>query len=447
MKTARELACDILLEVERGGMSHTLLRNTLDEHPELDVRDRHMVTRLVRGTLEHQMLLDVKLNGISKTPVNKMKPWIRCLMRMSAYQMLYLDSVPASAVCNEAVKLTEKRKFQGLKPFVNGVLRKLATERESAPACMGDRTSASVPACMGDRTSATCPASADPDALSLRYSIPRWLMDRFIADYGADTTVAFLESLSEPGRLWARMLTSNADRMTILESLASEGVQTVLREDLPEAVGLNGIESVEKLTAFRKGYLQIQDLSSIRAIHAAGIQPGEKILDVCAAPGGKSIAAADATGPAGSVLACDISREKTDLIRENVKRAEFSWISVLEQDALVFRDVFAEAFDLVIADLPCSGLGTIGHKPEIRYRVTPEAIRELADLQWRILQNVCRYVRPGGRLLFSTCSVSREENEENAEKLAALPDFEMLSCEQIFPGEGDGFFISLFRRK
>ena len=438
MDNARELACEILMEVlDQGGQSHQVLRKTLNRHPEMERRDRRFVTHLVQGTIEYQMLLDEKLNQVSKTPVTKMKPLIRELLRLSTYQLLFLDNIPASAVCNEAVKITERRKFQGLKSYVNGVLRNISRD-----------------------------LSLPEGGLPLRYSTPEWLVRRWQNQWGEIVTERILQANMERKPLTIRVHTSKASTEQVLESLSREDVAA---RPLLRALGgyaIRGFDQIQTQESFRKGWIQVQDISSMLAVLAAAPAPGSRVLDVCAAPGGKSMHLADLLAGSGSVTACDLTEEKADLIRENRDRCGFENLQVEVQDARSFRPEWEANMDLVLADLPCSGLGTISHKPEIKYRVTEEAIHSLAALQREILSVAWRYVKPGGKLLFSTCTIEPEENQRNYQWMLANFPLEPVSLAEVLPveyqtdtaGQGwvqllqgqhpcDGFFISAVRRR
>ncbi|MCD8330705.1 MAG: 16S rRNA (cytosine(967)-C(5))-methyltransferase RsmB [Lachnospiraceae bacterium] len=435
---ARETALRILLEVERGEKSHIVLQNTWMRHPEISEQDRRFILRLVQGTLEKRLQLDWRINQKSRVPVAKMKPVIRNLLRMSAFQLFYMDRVPASAVCNEAVKLTGRFHMQGLKGFVNGVLRAMARE-EAWP----------------------------EEPLCISSSVPEWILDRWRTEYGVEALTGLLRSLEEPHRLTVRRVTSRVSEPELLNSLEAEGASVSPAPFPGDAFQLRVPGKLEELTAYRRGWFQIQDLSSMLVGCLAGIRPGQRVLDVCAAPGGKSLHAADLLAGTGEVLACDLSEAKAARIRENIARSGLSNIQAVVQDATVFVSAWEGQMDVVLADLPCSGLGVMGRKPEIRYSVTPEQVKELAALQRQILANVWRYVRPGGTLLYSTCTVTREENAENRgwilEELPFRADEfgdslpEALQGErsvaegflQLLPGMQpcDGFYIARFRRK
>ena len=434
----RELALDILMEVlERGGLSHVVLNQALSKYQYLEKQDRAFVTRVTEGTLEYLIQIDYVIGQYSKTKIEKMKPLIRTLLRMSVYQILRMDRIPDSAVCDEAVKLAVKRRFQGLKGFVNGVLRAIARGKGEL---------------------------VFPDD-SVRYSMPGWLIDMWKKEYPETVVYEMLNAYLEKRRLCVRLKGTPRERQRTEECLQSQGAVVEKSEYSEEIRYLSGIDHLEALAAFRDGWIQVQDLSSSFVALAAAPRKGQYCVDVCAAPGGKSLHMADLLGDQGFVEARDISQNKIALIEDNIRRHGVSNIRTRVMDALEFDQESAEKADILLADLPCSGLGILGRKPDIKYRVSPESISELAELQRKILSVVWRYVKPQGTLVYSTCTISRKENEENAAWFAEEYPFEPVNIEQrlggklrsetlkkgyiqLLPGAypGDGFFLAVFKR-
>lgn len=438
----REIILDILLEVlEKGKYSHVVLSQALSKYQYLEKQDRSFIKRVVDGTVEYRIQLDYILNSYSKVKVNKMKPVIRTILRMSAYQIYHMDRVPDSAACNEAVKLAGKRGFSGLKGFVNGVLRNISREKDGL-------------------------SPAFPDD-SVRYSVPEWLIGMWEREYGTEILHLMLESFLKERPLTARCCLNRCGKEQILKSLKASGVRAEESRYAPDVIALNGVDYLEGLEAFRNGWLQIQDLSSSLAGDAAGIEEGNYIIDVCGAPGGKGLHAAELLANTGMVEIRDVSEAKVSLIEENICRSGLTNVRAAVYDALLFDPASEEAADVVIADLPCSGLGIIGRKPDIKYNMTPEKLHDLARLQREILSVVHRYVKPGGTLVYSTCTVNREENEENMHWFLEQFPFEPVNIEerlgkelaaeptlksgyiQLIPGVHpcDGFFIAVMRKK
>ncbi len=438
----REMILDILMEVlEKNQYSHLVLSKALAKYQYLEKADRSFIKRVVDGTVEYCLQIDFILNSYSKVKVTKMKPVIRTILRMSVYQILYMVRVPDSAACNEAVKLAEKRGFFGLKGFVNGVLRNISRNKEKL---------------------------MFPDD-SIRYSCPQWILDLWKQSYPEETVKRILTAFLEKQVLMARCNINRISMEEILASLQKQGVEAVPAVEGSAVLSLQGVDYLEGLEAFRRGWLQIQDISSSLVGDAVGIREGEQVLDVCGAPGGKSLHAADLLRGTGSVTVRDLSEAKVALIEDNIARSGFTNIRAEIWDALEFDSEFEEKADVVFADLPCSGLGIIGRKPDIKYNASPEKLLELSKLQREILSVVWRYVKPGGRICFSTCTINPGENEENRSWFLEHFPFEPVDITgrlgrefetgsektvqegylQLLPGihPCDGFFLSVMQRK
>lgn len=466
-ENVREIVLDALLAIEREQeYSNRLIGAVLDKYDYLEGRDKAFIKRVTEGTLERQLELDYYLNHYSSVSVRKMKPLIRCLLRMSLYQLLYMDSVPDSAVCNEACKLASKRGFGSLKGFVNGVLRKLSREKGALP--------------LPDREKE--PAKY----FSVKYSMPEWIVKLWMEEYGGEITETILGGLLRvhPVHLRLRTDISDDDRAAICRKLQEADVSLEQSRYLPYLYTVQAGESPAALPGFSEGRFTVQDVSSALAVEAADIHQGDFVIDVCAAPGGKSLLAAEKTE---RVLSRDISSEKTDRIREYAERMGAESLQIQIHDARVFDETLRESADVVLLDVPCSGLGVIGKKRDIKYRISPEGMENLAALQREIVKVCSEYVKPGGILLYSTCTINVHENEEMVQFISEELPFEpqpldqvlpktlmqdkerierlrrecgkelslksdegrRQACIQMLPGfmEGDGFFIARFRRK
>ena len=452
----RSVALNALHAVlEQGRPSHLVIRETLAAHLEYSRQEKAFFTRLCEGTVEQMICLDYVLAKCSSVPVKKMKPLIRTLMRMSVYQIMFMDSVPDSAVCNEAVRLASKRGFSGLKGFVNGVLRSV---------CRLDKEKT-----LPDRQ------KNEHEYFSVRYSMPLWLVDYLAEQFGEEHLETILTGYLTERPMTVRMNLSRADREDILGLLKINDIGvgdpfdehfSAFNNYFPETLSLTGTGNLIDIDAWKKGLIQVQDIASMLPVYAAQLKPGDHVLDICAAPGGKSLHAADVLAGTGKVISRDLTEEKVKLIRENIARSKFTEISTEVHDASVFDPSLEGAMDVVIADLPCSGLGIIGKKPDIKYRMSHEQILELAELQKKLLAIAQRYVKPGGKLIFSTCTLSIEENHANREFfLEKFPDFSPLELTdrhflpfeeeslregyiQLVPGihPCDGFYVAAFRR-
>lgn len=418
----RALALDFLLEtVEKGGYSHVVMRGMLEKYQYLDKKERAFLTRLCEGTLERMLELDAIINRCSKVPVKKMKPVIRNLLRLSVYQLKYMDQIPDSAVCNEAVKLAQKKGFYSLKGFVNGVLRNIARK---------------------------LPDMKFED-LSIQYSTPKWIVDQWISEYGEEKATQMLADQYRDKPTTIRVNLSKISRDELAARLEEEGAQVQTVEEADCALAISGYDYLRALPSFREGFFQVQDVSSMKAALMADPREGDYCIDVCAAPGGKSLHLADLMHGTGMVEARDLTEYKVGLIEENIERTAAYNIRAVQMDATVLDEASVEKADVVLADIPCSGLGVLSKKTDLKYRMTQEQQEELVELQRKILSTVWQYVKPGGTLVYSTCTVHKEENEKNVEWFLENCPFILKEQIQMLPGVDtwDGFFIAKLERK
>lgn len=427
---SRELILEILLQITRDGeYSHIALKNALDQYQYLDKKERAFITRVVNGTLERMIELDYILGQFSKVKVSKMKPVIRTILQSGVYQLKYMDSVPNSAVCNESVKLAVKKGFTDLRGFVNGVLRNISRNLENI----------------------RYPSEEDTVYyLSVRYSLPEWILKRWLAQYDEASVRRMAEEFLKEKPVTVRFNPERISKKELIQMLEAEDVCVKEDETLPYALHLSGYDHLSGLISFRQGYYQVQDISSMQVAEWAEVQKDDYVVDVCAAPGGKALHIAERLSGSGHVEARDLTEYKVGLIRENIIRSGLTNIEALRWDALQPDERMIGKADIVIADLPCSGLGVLGKKPDLRYKMTREAQKELAALQRDILAVVSGYVKPGGKLLYSTCTVNREENEENAGWIQEhCEGFRLIREKQTLPGRdaGDGFYLAMFRKE
>ncbi len=465
----RELALEALLEIGREGRQcHTVIRQVLEKYQYLPRQDRAFFKRLCEGTLERRITLDYIIDCFSKVKTRRMKPVLREILRMAVYQMKYMDGVPDSAAVNEAVKLARKKGFHGLTGFVNGVLRAVLRE--------------------GGQIS--WPEEDAVRSLSVRYSMPEYLVEKWLGQLNAGElpapegeasgtctqrtvregayalTERVCQGLLAEAPLTVRVRQTDNTVPETLESLRSQGVTAEPAPYLDYAFYLSGYGRLDELKAFQEGRIQVQDVSSMLAVEAAGIRPGDFVLDLCAAPGGKSLLAADKAGKEGRVAARDLTLHKVEMLRENIARSGLGNITAEQADAAKPDPSMKERADVVLADLPCSGYGVIGRKTDIKYRASRESEEELVRLQRRILTQAALYVKPGGILLYSTCTICREENQENVkwfrENFPFRPDdLRPFLCEelcggtaaegylQLLPGlhQCDGFFLARLKKE
>ncbi|WP_458458646.1 16S rRNA (cytosine(967)-C(5))-methyltransferase RsmB [Pseudobutyrivibrio sp.] len=416
----REISADTLVEIlEHGQFSHIYLKAVLDKYGYLEKSERAFINRLVNGTVEREIELDYIINSYSKTKVKKMKPLIRTIMRMGAFEIYYMDAVPDSATCNEYVKLAKKRGFAGLSGFVNGVLRNIARDK----------------------------GNLNITDLSVKYSMPQWIVDKWNTDYGIDKTKEILKGFFEPEELCIRVNLSKITREELINKLEAQDISVRICDSIPSALYIAGFNVISSIPEFNEGLFYIQDYSSQLVPYKAGIKETDAVLDLCAAPGGKALHAAELAAK-GTVLARDLTEAKVALINENIQRTGATNVTAQKFDATVFDESSENKYDVVIADLPCSGLGIIRKKPDIKYNQTEESLAELVMLQAKILENAARYVKAGGTLCYSTCTINKDENENQVENfLSSHKEFTIKNCEQLLPDKNhDGFFICVMKK-
>ncbi len=442
MENIRGIALDALLESEASERASSgIITDILNKYDYLDQRDKAFIKLLFEGVTERRITLDFILDKRSSVKTSKMKPVIRNILRMGVYEMLYTDS-PSYAVCKEAVNLAGKRGFKGLGGFVNGVLRNLA--REIEPLAKENK----------DIAEYFLPKKGTMDNikyLSICYSIPEVIISIIMKDYGKRTeSILSAMSKTKPVSIRFRSFMSDDEISQVIKSMEESGVILKQDPDVRFVYRASKTGDVRKLPGYDEGLFYIQDVSSIKAVISLDIQKGEKVLDCCAAPGGKSILASEFTGEEGSVTSCDISEEKADLIRDNFERLNCKNTTVIVKDASVNDPSFIEGFDTVILDVPCSGLGIMGKKRDIKYNLTEEGLSSLTELQKKIIDSCVPYVKKGGKLMYSTCTLRHAENQEQVLYIKEKHGFEVVKGPvTLLPddAEQDGFFYCILKKK
>ena len=335
MINTRELAADMLLEIlEKDKFSHLVIRDVLQKYDYLDGRDKAFLKRLTEGTVERKLQLDYVLNQFSKVPVTKMKPFIRTLLRMSVYQLLYMEQVPDSAVCNEAVKLCKKRSFYNLQGFVNGVLRNIARNKDMIEYPSKEKNPI--------------------EALSIPYSMPAWLVEKLLKEQGEEVAEQILAGFLEAAPVTVRLRENLQEekKAALIRQWQDAGVQVSKHPYLSYAYRLTQVDGLWALEGFAEGLFTVQDVSSMLVCEVAGIAPGDKIIDVCASPGGKALHASEKLAGTGQVSARDLTEYKVSLILENINRMQLSNCDAFVWDACKLREEDIETADVVLADLP-----------------------------------------------------------------------------------------------
>lgn len=430
--TARELALQALIRFRRdGAWPDLLLKKEGRELPEAEIA---LATALTYGVLENRMLLDFYLQAFSKLPLKKIMPQVLDALRIAVYQLVFLEKIPQSAAVNECVKTVKKLANPRAASFCNGVLRSIGRSLDALP----------VP---------EFPSEAEN--LSVRYSHPLWLTQRLLAQMGPEVCEAFLRENNGKPPAVLRVNTLKTTAAALLPLLSD----TIPHPYLPNALICENISGALKTTAFREGWFSVQDSASQLCVLGLAPQPGETVLDLCAAPGGKSILAAQYMEGKGKLLAFDLHPHKVALIQKNARKMGASNLTAAVADGTMFREELQQCADAILCDVPCSGIGIIRKKPDIRYK-NPEELDQLPKIQSQILENALRYLKPGGRLMYSTCTVLDGENCEVVEQvLRKNPGYQLeaFSLPEIGEVDGmitlwpqihgtDGFFLAKIRK-
>ena len=421
MSTAREAALAALQKWRTNAAWSDAALNAAISRAGLDRRDAALASRICYGTLQNLALLDAVIDAWSSTPTRKLEPKVLDILRISVYQLRFLQQIPAHAAVNEAVALCKKSGCGRAAGLVNAVLRRVSERADALPPL----------------------PEGEAERLSVLYSHPRWLVDLLLLEHDGAFVEAFLRTNNEIPPVCLQTNTLKTMTSDLLQTLTEAGFPCENHPALPDALVCAGGD-LAGTEAFRNGEFYIQDAAARMAVLSAGIQPGMTVLDACAAPGGKSFAAAIQMQNTGSIRACDLHENKLKRIREGAERLG---VTILETAACDARQQTG-SYDVVLADVPCSGLGVIRKKPEIRYK-EPAPLENLPTLQGEILSCLADCVKPGGVLLYSTCTILRRENEGVAEAfLAKRSDFSCEETRTLWPHiDGtDGFFICKLRR-
>lgn len=437
MADARLTAVKMLLKMEDSeSFSNILLDNVLSEE-KLSDRDKAFAAALFYGVTERRMTLDYIIQQNSKIPFEKLDRAAVEILRAGLYQILFMEGVPESAAVNESVKLCKKLKVFSAQGFVNGMLRSFIRNGKKVSYLGVDRA----------------------ERLSIEYSCPKWLVEKWIEEYDVDRTVKALKASVGKPPVYARVNTLKTTADKLIAELAKDKISAKKYAGLDDCVVLEKTGDIEKSKAFKAGLFHVQDISSQLCCLTLRPVVNETVIDVCAAPGGKSFTMAELMGNNGRLLSLDLHDMRVGLIEDGAARLGIRIIEAKQNDGTKYNPELPQA-DRVLCDVPCSGLGVIRRKPEIKYK-DPAEFEELPAVQRRILETACKYVKVGGTLVYSTCTMSRAENDEVVEAFAAVhPEFSPIvqtvpfegaeNCYKrtYFPDEngGDGFFTASFRR-
>lgn len=446
--TSRELAYRILKDIESKGEYSNLSINKNLRKSDLDIRDKSLVTEIVYGVIEKRLFIDNIINKVSKIKVKKMSHSVKIVLEIAVYEIFWLDGVKDYASINEAVNLIKKfdKKSSG---FVNGVLRNICRRKEELYNIEEDSI----------------------DGISIKYSFEKWIVKKLIEEYGRERAREIIIFLSNKPRIFVRVNLKKKVELGIREDeefisyvmgkLENQGV-SAKRTVLPECIEVSGLNNIENNDLFMNGIISIQDISSMMVANVVNPSGDERVLDLCSAPGGKSTHVAEKLS-SGCVVSCDVFGHKLELVKKYSKRLGLDNMSVVKNDALILNKDFMDRFDVVLVDAPCSGMGIVRRKPEIKYKKKND-VKKLPEIQLKILENAAKYVSKDGVLIYSTCTIFNDENMGVIMKfMMNNSDFslEEIGNIDVFKEEGqsgyinilpdkydmDGFFICKMRKK
>ncbi len=422
MTNPRKLAVNILIKIEKNGAYSNIALSEFFKDTDLSVENKAFVSALVYGALDRKITLDYLLSKFLKTPIKKTAPFTLNVLRCALYQIMFMDKIPESAAVNEAVKLIKKSRESRNAGFVNAVLRSVL------------------------RSDNLLPTDNSNNSLSIRYSAPLYMVESFVEDYGVDNAVSLLEESLKPAPFTLKVNTLKTDRDALKAELENVGIKASFGNCDSSLILEKGID-LNKNELFQKGYFHIEDEASQRAISVLKPIENERILDICAAPGGKTFTMAEYMQNKGEIIACDLYPHRVSLIQEGAKRLGTDIIETKVCDATVFDGALGE-FDAVLCDVPCSGFGVIRRKPDIKYKQA-EDFCELEAIQKNILNNAAKYLKKGGRILYSTCTLRKKENENAVLNFLKENEEFSLVCEKtLMPhiDKTDGFYYALIQK-
>lgn len=444
---ARETALKILYQInEKGAYSNISINHYLEEYEPKEI-DKAFITELVYGTIKWKLKIDYIIEQFSSVRIKKISPWILNILRLGVCQLLFTDKIPESAACNESVNLAKRYGHAASSRYVNAVLRNIA------------------------RGSSTIRYPAKDEEyeqyLSVYYSHPQWMVREWLGRFGQEFTESLLEVNNRVPEFTVRVNLLKVSKEQFMEHLNELGMQAAPGKYIEEAVTVQNPSSIFKTDAFTKGYFQVQDESSMLVAKVLDPKPGELVMDMCSAPGGKATHIAQLMGNQGKVVARDVHQHKVKIISDAAKRLGLDIIRTEVFDATQVDQEYMGMADRVLVDAPCTGLGIIRRKPDIKWARNTEDKEEIIKLQSAILDNSARCVKPGGVIVYSTCTIEREENEDviyqflHRNQAYEPVDVSRLLPEglhkptasqgyiQLFPNidRTDGFFIAKMRRK
>lgn len=445
MLNPRKLALDIIYDITYNGAYSNIAIEKAFKQSEVSEENKNLIRELVYGTIENDIYLNWVVQSYSKVKLKKISDQVLVLLKMSIYQLLFLDKIPDYSVCDEANKIALKIANIGAKKFVNGMLRTIIREKENL-----------------ELKIEALKENAYQEYLSVYFSMPQWIVDRWIAQYGLRETELLLAHLQGKPKFCVRTNTLKIDRPALLKTLEEQGI-----EASPCQYAIDGIEvknpvKMTDLEAFKKGYYIIQDESSMLVGQVLNPLADERILDVCSAPGGKTTHLAQKMKNSGQIIARDIYQHKIDLINHNCKRLGVKNVHAEVKDSLEVIEAEVGVYDKVLLDAPCSGMGIIKRKPEIKFNRQSEELKDIIELQKKLIESAYKHLKVGGIMVYSTCSIDKDENINQIMAYVSSGYFDLVAFDDLLAIEGaekgyiqilphthqmDGFFIAKLVKK
>lgn len=433
---AREIAYKVLLDIEKNKNYSNMAINKHFKDVELSNQDRGLATEIIYGVIENKYYIDYMIDKLSKVKTNKMEIYVKTLLRMGIYQIMFLNSISDYAAVNETVNLAKKKNSK-VSGFINGILRNVIRQKETIGAIK---------------------VKDDIDYLAIKYSYDKWMIRNWMIHFGREFTEELLEANSQRPSIYLRTNTLKITRDELIEKLEKQNIKASKVSVVDEAIKVENLKDIENNSIYKEGLFTVQDISSMLVGKVMNPEENSLVLDVCSAPGGKTTHMATLMNNTGQVVSRDIYEHKLKLIKASCKRLNLTNVNVEEYDAMKIDKDSIGKFDYVLADVPCSGLGIIRRKPEIKYK-EKEEFRDLPPIQNKILENASKYVKKGGTLIYSTCTIQDSENIDVInEFLQKNKNFELAPINEvkvdldnqekgymkIYPNihEMDGFFIS-----
>ncbi len=431
---ARNIALNCLYKIDaENGYSNIVLDEYLNQYREkLNKKDINLISEIVYGTITWKLTIDTILQKYSKIKLKKMSKWVLNILRMGAYQIIFLDKVPKSAAVNESVKLAKKYAFKSTS-FINAILRKIEKiDYEELKNIQNYE-----------------------ERISKQYSMPEWLVEELLKEYSYQTVEQICEYSNKKPKTTIRINTLKTNKNDLLKKLEENNIEYE-ETSLENFINIKNVKNIGDLNLFKQGLFTVQDIGAGKISLMLSPNKNDLVLDACSAPGGKTTHLAELMENEGEIIACDIHTHRIKLVEENANRLGVNIIKTKLQNATDFVKEYEEKFDKVLLDVPCMGIGVIKRKPDIKWQRSIEDIEKITKIQYEILEKCSKYLKIGGELVYSTCSILKSENEDIINKLLTDADvecgrnriqFEIEKQEKILPSKNsDGFFMCKIKR-